>query len=867
MRALNNKGFLLVETLVVATFVLTVLVLLFVQFKNLVVNYNNSYNYNTVEGVYNLNSVKKYITHYENKDNQLKKQLLSKTENFLVVYNETCTNLNMGGIDFCNSIMSSGNFETVLYTNSNLTGLKTYLKTKSNKDINDAVGKTVITEEMRNFIKRIDSVDNKQRLIAKYKDGTFATITFGVNNEKIGTSTQNDAFNYTGGPQVFTAAKDGYYKIEAWGAQGGTATYGNNSLAGGKGAYTAGEIYLTKGEQLYIYVGGMGVSISGTSSAAVTNNGGNYNGGGQATFYAGNSTGGGGGGATDIRLTGGTWSDATSLRSRIIVAAGGGGSKVHANFPNYTGTGGAGGNLIGITGVSNSSTCYEYGTGGVQTSGGGTPICAVDGHESGVADGTFGYSSRSTGAITNLADTYSGGGGGYYGGASAWHGPAGGGSSYISGYAGVNSITSASSGTHTNQTKHYSGKYFINATMTSGANAGGNGKANIKYIGTSPTSGDSSKIKKVRYIKDCISGSTANNGNHWIEVQAINTGVNVAKGKTVTTDSGAINRGAEAVDGIIDQSTGSSGYAYNDVGSKCLNVDLGSEMNLEEISVWHYYLDGRAYYDNVTYTAGADKVYRVVRNVNAEAETVDGKKIKSGSTITGSNVGLFPSVTKGGTISLSKSQGVVGETITINTSPSSTFTYAGASIVCPTGTKTDTTAKTFAVPNCSGDVVVYPKWKKTDFVNFWVDTSPINSGWNGNLFDGCQMTIGGDNNRYYYYFSHGACASRGQMHSLATYKVDDYKNLRTIVWCSPSSTFYQGLISAPSNWLHGATYFQGKTVTGSGSSPEEMIYNITDIKGTYYLALQKVLTTGASGFCNVNKVMLEGDTFQYNHPY
>ena len=40
MKKMNNRGFLLVESVVVTTFVLTVLVFLFVQFKNLCVNFN-----------------------------------------------------------------------------------------------------------------------------------------------------------------------------------------------------------------------------------------------------------------------------------------------------------------------------------------------------------------------------------------------------------------------------------------------------------------------------------------------------------------------------------------------------------------------------------------------------------------------------------------------------------------------------------------------------------------------------------------------------------------------------------------------------------------------------------------------------------
>lgn len=60
-------------------------------------------------------------------------------------------------------------------------------------------------------------------------------------------------FDYNGSYQQFTAPIDGYYKIELWGAQGGsiegTGYYSNNTVratnviyTGGKGAYTSGDI-------------------------------------------------------------------------------------------------------------------------------------------------------------------------------------------------------------------------------------------------------------------------------------------------------------------------------------------------------------------------------------------------------------------------------------------------------------------------------------------------------------------------------------------------------------------------------------------------------------------------------------------------
>ena len=100
-----------------------------------------------------------------------------------------------------------------------------------------------------------------------------------------------------------------------WGAQGGNS--------GGQGGYTSGLIDLKKDEQLYLYIGGVGGASPVGAAATIA---GGYNGGGitkgQDCCYRVFGT---GGGATDIRLTSGTWNDFNSLKSRIMVAAGGGG--------------------------------------------------------------------------------------------------------------------------------------------------------------------------------------------------------------------------------------------------------------------------------------------------------------------------------------------------------------------------------------------------------------------------------------------------------------------------------------------------------------------------------------------------------------
>lgn len=140
-------------------------------------------------------------------------------------------------------------------------------------------------------------------------------------------------YSYTGTVQSVTLPA-GQYKLQCWGAQGGTSSEGN--AAGSKGGYSEGVLTLTKITTLYIFVGGKGASSGnggwncggGASGSTSYNSGGTY---GYSKYAC-------GGGATDIctvtsSMTYSSYinnrSDA-SLLSRCIVAGGGsGGSYRH----------------------------------------------------------------------------------------------------------------------------------------------------------------------------------------------------------------------------------------------------------------------------------------------------------------------------------------------------------------------------------------------------------------------------------------------------------------------------------------------------------------------------------------------------------
>ena len=249
-------------------------------------------------------------------------------------------------------------------------------------------------------------------------------------------------FGYTGTAQTFTAPEDGEYTFEAWGASGGYGYQNATTRAGGKGAYTSGKTYLSKGDTIYVYVGGTGANAK--SCGQYCGGAGGWNGGAKGGDDTNHDSqpdaAGGGGGATDFRLD-------TTPHSRVMVAgAGAGGSYSFLGRP---------GNALS-------------GDGSTQ----------ISGHSFGIGQPGKANTSGS-----------GGGAGGYWGGTSDQvdAGQGYGGSSFVSGHPGAVALRSGSSTaprlasdgetvctpalatTDASCSEHYSGSLFFNSTVLSGS--------------------------------------------------------------------------------------------------------------------------------------------------------------------------------------------------------------------------------------------------------------------------------------------------------------------------------------------------------------------------------------------------------------
>ena len=151
---------MLAETLIVTTFVSGILIFLFIQFNNLSSAYNESYKYNTVEGLYSLRNIRDYVynepdIYYEIDDVVDFNEILDITD---------CEKNRAFELEYCKLLFELEDIKTLIVATNSFN-----LENFENRD-----------EELKMFVGKIKPTgDEKYRLIAEFNDGTFATIRMG----------------------------------------------------------------------------------------------------------------------------------------------------------------------------------------------------------------------------------------------------------------------------------------------------------------------------------------------------------------------------------------------------------------------------------------------------------------------------------------------------------------------------------------------------------------------------------------------------------------------------------------------------------------------------------------------------------------
>lgn len=154
----NNNGFMLAETLIVTVFVAGVLIYLYMQFTNLSNAYDESYIYNSVEGLYALEDVKEYIE----KDSQFTKYLLENIETQKYIDITDCSVFT--DQKYCLKLLKVENIDKIFVTTNSI----------PKEQI------TKYNESFSNFINKINKEGGQPyRIVASFNNSTFATLRFG----------------------------------------------------------------------------------------------------------------------------------------------------------------------------------------------------------------------------------------------------------------------------------------------------------------------------------------------------------------------------------------------------------------------------------------------------------------------------------------------------------------------------------------------------------------------------------------------------------------------------------------------------------------------------------------------------------------
>lgn len=149
---------MLIETLIVTTFVSGVLIFLFTQLVTLRNNYDNSYKYNTVEELYSLRNIKDYLLTDVNSLNAIK----TKVDEDGYIEITDCSMFSE--INYCLKLFELENIKKIFVTEN-------YVDKNIFNNYNDA---------FKNFINKINGEgENKYRILAEFNNSRYATIRIG----------------------------------------------------------------------------------------------------------------------------------------------------------------------------------------------------------------------------------------------------------------------------------------------------------------------------------------------------------------------------------------------------------------------------------------------------------------------------------------------------------------------------------------------------------------------------------------------------------------------------------------------------------------------------------------------------------------
>jgi uncharacterized protein YihD (DUF1040 family) len=163
----NNRGFTLVETLVVSSFIVGILIFLFSQFSKLKTSYDASFEYNTVPALFLAKNINRYLT--MSGSATIRNQVDQSTNGFIDITD--CPSDYLNKTDYCRQLFSDLHVVSVLVTKESTfkSDLQDYLKDNN----------VIYHEKLYQFVKEL-SINNDNyngyRIIAEFANDNFATV-------------------------------------------------------------------------------------------------------------------------------------------------------------------------------------------------------------------------------------------------------------------------------------------------------------------------------------------------------------------------------------------------------------------------------------------------------------------------------------------------------------------------------------------------------------------------------------------------------------------------------------------------------------------------------------------------------------------
>lgn len=158
----NNQGFTLIETLLVSTFVIGILVYLFVQFSNIKKNYDISFERDTIPGLYYVQNIESYL---ENVDIS---RITTKLATNDYVEIESCDFM-ITSASYCRKLMELANVKKTIVVTTDLKGFQERLQKTTNP----------FSETMYQYILSLSPPKIEvNRLIVEFTNGTVASLQF-----------------------------------------------------------------------------------------------------------------------------------------------------------------------------------------------------------------------------------------------------------------------------------------------------------------------------------------------------------------------------------------------------------------------------------------------------------------------------------------------------------------------------------------------------------------------------------------------------------------------------------------------------------------------------------------------------------------